>query len=159
MAKPVVDGHFFKSALDLDNTTISEIVSRYLKTVITSSVVSMVIAGALIGYCICFSGGTTIDIIIGIVGGVAEIFLTLRVITALLSAGKISKKNFTWVRGMITGYKFLGHGGIPSLYAMIDSTYLCTKWANPLYKESTVVYFLQVGNSEYSFQNVMVKSQ
>ena len=154
-----VQDHYFKSSVDLDIST-STIAGKYLKSVITSSIVWMLIAGALIGYCICFSHGATWETAVGIFGGFLEIVLTLRVITALLSAGKISKGNFTWTSGMLTGYKL--HAGVKPrapfyLYAVINEEFMCNCWANPKYKKGTIVYFLVVGNSEFSPQNIIIK--
>ena len=157
MGNAANNGHFFKSSFDLDDVTVSEIVGKYLKTVIFTSVIWMILMGGLIGYCICLSSGGLLSTLGGIIGGVAEIIMTLRIITALLSAGKAYKRNFTWIRGMVTGYRFGLNGKIPFLGVHIDSSYLCNKWANPFCRPGSVVYFLVVGNSEHSAQNILVK--
>ena len=160
----------FKSASELDDTTIKSIRNEYLKKTLVLPFILVVVLAAVIVLLILqvipavFGPSDIYDTVYPIMGGLCgalTIPLISNCIFSLVIASKIKKKKFLWYTGFIRGknWRYPAKVSYMHKYYSVDEKYFALISLNPVYKKRTPVYFLYFpGLSEhFSIGGIVVK--
>ena len=154
----------FKSASELDDSTLKNIRKKYFKgTFITSFIVSL-ISAAVVNVWLIFSDTisaafgysdlleTAVLILVPLCAALATV-LTVRCFFSLIIVSKIRRKKFLWYLGFIRGKNWRYPSSFSRMhkYYSVADKYFALLSVNPIYKKGTAVYFLYFpGLSDHS---------
>lgn len=150
------DVNTLKSSNKLDEGTINNLKEAYISQVLPVSLILMVVCIAVTGVLIYLQNYSFPAIMVMIIAPVLALFLLARIISVLILAGKIGRREFRWTNGTITRYFLDGRSRNYHFYMAVNNTFNAMLWINKAYPKGTQVYVINM-KIFTSDENVVIK--